>query len=141
MIRFLGLLFLLIVCRCAWSQERGTTVIVVGSSKEKIIIAADSRATKGDGSHKDDFCKIVELGDDVIFAATGIVSDSSGILPEDVKFDVYSAARQAYGEIKEKSPQARMALSIGKNLSDRVALQWSLISAHAWSRPLKSPTG
>lgn len=125
MIRFFGLLLLLIPCECARCQQRGTTVIVVGSSKDKIILAADSRATKGDGSHKDDFCKIVELGDDVIFAATGIVSDSSGILPEDIKFDVYSAARKAYSEIKEKSPRAKMSLIVGKSLSDRVALQWS----------------
>jgi hypothetical protein len=124
--RLCVLLFLgIIPCKYAWPQQRGTTVIVLGYSQDKIILAADSRATKADGGFDDHFCKIIELGDDVIFAATGIVSDSSGYLPEDLKFDAYSAAREAYDQIKQRSPQARAALSIGKSLSEQVAQQWS----------------
>jgi hypothetical protein len=126
MIRFLCMLCLLICCNCARSQQRGTTVIILGYSRDKIILAADSRATMGDGSYNDHFCKVISLGNDVIFAATGIVSDSSQDLPEDARFEAYSAVRKAYDEIKQKAPEAKMALNIHKSVIDQVALQWSV---------------
>jgi len=58
----------------AWSQmqtERGTTV-VIDVAKDKVIIAADSRGKRADGSYRDDDCKISAFDNKIIFASAGL---------------------------------------------------------------------
>lgn len=83
------------MCSLAWSQMKTGTIVVVSSSKHKVVMAADSRVNFGDGRYEDSYCKIAALNDKLIFAATGIVGDNSYLLPEDLRFGATEEARKA----------------------------------------------
>ncbi len=65
-------------------------------SRQKVIIAADSRVNLGDGKYEDSYCKIAALSGNFIFAATGIVGDSSYLLPEGLRFEATQEARKVF---------------------------------------------
>jgi hypothetical protein len=53
------------------SQSFTGTVVVIGWSPTRIVIAVDSRGFDDAGKHRDDICKIVRLDDHSIFTAAG----------------------------------------------------------------------
>jgi hypothetical protein len=84
------------------AYETGT-VIVIGISHQKIVIAADSRSVRGklrpDGSfevtkYDDSVCKVTQLTPTLLFAADGEVSSDSPISTE-VLYDAHQLARLA----------------------------------------------
>ena len=80
----------------AWAQVRSGSVVAMSRSRQNVIIAADSRVNLGEGKHDDSYCKITALSDNLIFAATGIVGDSSYLLPQDLRFGATDEARKAF---------------------------------------------
>ena len=76
-------------------QLRSGTIVVISYSKQKVILAADSRANLGDDRYEDSYCKVTALSNKLIFAATGIVGDNSYLLPEDLRFGAIEEARKA----------------------------------------------
>lgn len=58
----------------AYAQIDSGTVIIVGYSKDKVVVAADSRVTHSEGTSDDDTCKIAVLSDNFIFAVAGIAA-------------------------------------------------------------------
>jgi len=48
------------------------TIVVIGASKNKIVVAADSRAENDAGEYDDHECKIIALSDKFVFAFNGI---------------------------------------------------------------------
>jgi hypothetical protein len=56
------------------SQITSGTIIVLGYSKHKVVIAADSRMVDG-AKHHDDVCKIAALNNKFIFLPTGRIID------------------------------------------------------------------
>jgi hypothetical protein len=80
----------------AWTQIRSGSIVVMSRSRQKVIIAADSRVNLGNGKYEDSYCKITALSDNLIFAATGIVGDSSYLLPENLRFGATEEARKAF---------------------------------------------
>lgn len=85
----------LLIPASAWSQIRSGSIVAMGRSRQNVIIAADSRINLGDGKYDDSYCKITALSDNLIFAATGIVGDSSYLLPQDLRFNATDEARKA----------------------------------------------
>lgn len=65
----------------AWTQTESGTVVVFGYSKEKVIVAADSRVTFGLEGHDDTQCKVAALGNKVIFATGGVAGLPDGWTP------------------------------------------------------------
>jgi hypothetical protein len=80
----------------ASSQVRSGGIVVMGRSRQGIMLAADSRVNLGNGKYQDTACRIAALGDKLIFAAAGIMSDDSAALPENLRFDVTMEARRAF---------------------------------------------
>jgi hypothetical protein len=80
----------------AWSQVRSGSIVVMGRSRQRVVIAADSRINSGEGKYDDSSCKITALSDNLIFAATGIVGDSSYLLPPDLRFEAKDEARKIF---------------------------------------------
>jgi hypothetical protein len=80
---------------CTWSQTevmRGT-VIIVGRTKDQVVVATDSRATLKNG-HSDDYCKISAFGNKLVFVSAGIRSfDLPGKFP--MSWDSNKEARTA----------------------------------------------
>jgi hypothetical protein len=87
---------------CARAQIHSGSIVVMGRSRQKVVIAADSRVNLGDGKYEDSYCKITALSDNLIFAATGIVGDSSYLLPEDLRFGATGEARKAFLSYSQK---------------------------------------
>jgi hypothetical protein len=74
------------------------TIVVLSVSKEKVIVAADSRATLVRGGQivgfADTACKLLELNPKLLFAVTGMAATRT-MLPADVQFDAAELAKQA----------------------------------------------
>lgn len=91
------LLILSTVVTGAKGQSIRGTVVVIGQSQSKIVIAADSRATnKETGSYSDNYCKILTLDRYSAFAAAGNVSYYW-------YWDAYSQARTAFDRAERSS--------------------------------------
>jgi len=55
----------------AQAQTKSGTVIILGFSQQKVVVAADSRESTMSGDYRDDACKITALEQKLIFVATG----------------------------------------------------------------------
>ena len=128
---FLAICFLSTV---AWPQLRSGTIVVISYSKQKVIVAADSRANFGDGRYEDSYCKITALSDKLVFAATGIVGDSSYLLPEDLRFGAIEEARKAVvGITLRPNPQDTSSVHTDA-FFDAVGERWGSAMAERFRR-------
>jgi hypothetical protein len=100
--RIILLIACLLLAASAGSQIRSGSIVVLGRSRQRIVIAADSRVNFGEGKYKDSSCKITALSDQLIFAATGIVGDSSYLLPENLRFDATEEARKVFLQYSQR---------------------------------------
>jgi hypothetical protein len=55
------------------AQSATGTVVVIGWSQTRIVVAVDSRGFDDAGKHRDDICKIVRLDDHSVFTAAGTI--------------------------------------------------------------------
>lgn len=101
-------LFGLTLPTCGAQISVGTTV-VVGMSKTKIVVAADSRGASAKGKYQDT-CKIVRLNHNLVFASTGLVSSA--------EFDVTEEARKSAQLFGSVSPPP------GISVTEMVADDW-----------------
>lgn len=96
-VKSFGAFVLLLLCPAsAWTQSEFGTIVVVFRSEDKIVMAADSRVNYGDGIYDDNHCKIVALGNEIIFAATGIVGEFSSSLPQELRFSAGEEVRRVF---------------------------------------------
>ena len=99
-------LMLLVLCLSltvrTWSQVRSGSIVVLGRSRQRVVIAADSRVNLGNGKYEDSSCKITALSDNLVFSATGIVGDSSYLLPKSLRFDATEEARRVFLRYSQK---------------------------------------
>jgi hypothetical protein len=79
-------------------QSATGTVVVIGWSQTKIVLAVDSRGFDDAGKHRDDICKIVRLDDHSVFTAAGnIIHAHNGYS----LWDAQDAARRAFQEAQK----------------------------------------
>lgn len=110
----------------AWSQVNIGTTLVVGYSKDKVIMAADSRVTHLDGRVEDDQCKIVALGKKLLFGGVGIEGFRSRT-PVLHSWEGVAEARQAFANEKVRKSgsvelmSAYWARSINSYLEEQIA--------------------
>ena len=84
----------------AQSVSQKGTVIVIGHSDDKIVVAADSRETEGDGKFKDDACKLIEFDDHTIFTGAGsAVHATNGV----VYWNSYLEGQEAFKRAKQSA--------------------------------------
>lgn len=77
------------------------TVVVIYNSPSEVVVSADSRETRGDGSYHDDGCKISLFGNRTIFASSGVRHFEARGLGRDNKpiqfaWDSHKAAATAF---------------------------------------------
>jgi len=71
-IKVLAVLFFVMTCHTSAGMQSLTgTVVVIGWSRTKIVIAVDSRGFNDNEKYRDDICKIVRLDDHAVFTAAG----------------------------------------------------------------------
>lgn len=108
----------------AWPELASGTIVVVTYSKQKAILAADSRVNFGDGKYDDSYCKVTALSDRILFTATGIVGDSSYLLPEDLRFSALEEAKRVFADVS-KSPSSALRPPY-EGIVGELATDWGL---------------
>jgi hypothetical protein len=125
-----------ILCVCVFAETANTqietgTIVVLVTSKDKVALAADSRATLGNGRHEDQFCKILALGNNLIFAATGVGVLSTPSLPANLRFDVRDELRLAYESPPDpRFPDSGFTIGVINGWWERI--QYRFMNAVRW---------
>jgi len=96
------------------------TVIVLGYSKSKAVIAADSRESDNKGEYRDEACKIGVLNEDLVFAALGSARSTRR---EIILWDATREARAAFANTN------RLAAESDGDFIDQVAHGWGMLLA------------
>ncbi|MGO9403468.1 MAG: hypothetical protein ACLPVW_08365 [Terriglobales bacterium] len=116
----LRLMLLLLATTSAFAQVKSSTIIVLGESKHKIVIAADSRMSEEDGSYRDDGCKIAALNNKFLFATSGRSFDiTHGI----VGWDATEQARTALALVL----QAERTTELTHSFVMEIANEWATL--------------
>lgn len=88
------------------------TIIVLGFSKAKVVLAADSRNTLYRGGvfagYDDTACKLIEVTPTLLFAADGHTGIKGPGVPADVEYDAQELARLAEKSVKTPKGQSRV---------------------------------
>jgi hypothetical protein len=100
------------------------TVIVVGVSQDRVVVATNTGPVSQDGHGS---CKVTVLGGKVFYAATGVVADTASAIPNAWTIDATSAAKASF----EAAPQTMQACAAAsscasdpKSLPENVAQGW-----------------
>jgi hypothetical protein len=112
------LLALLTLSANAFSQFESGTIVIVGYSKDKIIMAADSRGLEENGTHRDDMCKITALSDKFLFSAIGRFFDKTrGV----AGWDATAQAKEAFAVTSKRPPVPGHENAFAGDLADEWA--------------------
>jgi len=86
-------------------ETNSGTLVVFGFSKNKIVVAADSRGKKDAGDYADDKCKIIALTNKFVFAANGMTGLWSEVaVPyRPIEMDANEEARHAFNSVRPRS--------------------------------------
>jgi hypothetical protein len=91
-------LFFALGAPLAMTQMKSGTVIIIFFSKEKVILAGDSRVIEvGEGtkrSYRDDECKIFALNNKIIYAASGMIGHDFSPRETGAAWDAHREAMQ-----------------------------------------------
>ncbi len=92
------------------------TVVVIGWSQTKIVIAVDSRGFDDKDKYRDDICKIVRLDDHSVFTAAGnIIHAHAGRALWNAQAEASNAFQEA-----QKTAGPRLLKSAAKDWGDRM---------------------
>lgn len=100
------------------------SVIVIGVSQNKVVVAADTHSASQDSRGR---CKIAVLGGKLLFGSAGVVADSATALPNVWVFDSTGAAKTAFAGAPRKMQACAASTSCAsdpKSLPENVAEGW-----------------
>jgi hypothetical protein len=112
-----GFVFILYV-PFACAQVESGTVVIVGYSKQVVIVATDSRETDGHGAYRDEACKTAALNNKLMFTAAG---QARSILNGTALWDATREAKAALADTQRLNTD-----KVGDFL-DRVAGRWGVL--------------
>lgn len=111
------------LCGNVWASLRSGTEIIIFYSKEKVIIATDTRATMTGEARKysDHQCKVFELKDKVLFAGAGLVGHDDQETNASGSWDAYKQAQRVAADlVSQKNTVDDVALETAKRWADRM---------------------
>jgi hypothetical protein len=114
---FLSISFFLSV-PFANAQIESGTVVIIGYSTQKVIVAADSRETNPLGAYRDQACKIAALNDRLMITVAG---QARSVLGDTVQWDAIREARTALTDTQ------RLDTDTDGDFLDRVARRWGIL--------------
>ena len=98
------------------AQSAAGTVVVVGLSQTKIVLAVDSRGFDDAGKYRDDICKIVRLDNYSVFTAAGtIIHARDG----HALWDAQEQARHAFQDA-QRAGSSRLLRTAAQNWGNRM---------------------
>jgi hypothetical protein len=103
-------------------ETNSGTIVIFGFSKDKIVVAADSRGKKDAGNYSDDECKIIALTDKFAYAANGMTGlrDEGVVVPyRPIEMEANEEARLAFNSVPPGSDHflRRVAVLWGENVT------------------------
>ncbi len=97
-------------------QSTTGTVVVIGWSQTKIVIAVDSRGFDETEKHRDDICKIVKLDNHSVFTAAGnIIHAAAGRVFWDAQKEASNTFKEA-----QRSGSPRLLKTAARNWGDHM---------------------
>jgi len=111
--------FVVSVIAGANAQIESGTIVILGYSKQKVVIAADSRESDGQGAYRDEACKIASLNGKFIFTAAGRTKS----IRHEILWDATREARAALAATE------RIAGEKPGDFQDRIAANWGILLA------------
>ena len=118
----LAVLFLVIargIGAHAGAQSVTGTVVVIGWSRTKIVIAVDSRGYDDNEKYRDDICKIVKLDEHSVFTAAGnIIHAYKGRALWDAQKEASNAFKEA-----QKTDNPRLLKTAARSWGDHMVLR------------------
>ena len=97
------------------------TIVVFGYSKNKIVVAADSREKNDDGGYADDQCKITALSNKLAFAANGMTGlwSETPIPYRPIEMHAHEEARHAFDSVRPGADDLvrKIAVLWGENVA------------------------
>ena len=117
-----AILFSGFVLNAAARTEFGT-IVVLNSSQNEVVVAADSRSTVG-ARHFDDRCKITALGNSLLFAASGYTGegtfDAVSGRPLHLRWDTHRIAREEFLRLARERETRAVPLELARAWGGRV---------------------
>jgi hypothetical protein len=110
--------------RRAEAQIDFGTVIVVGVSQDKVVIAADTRSASQDSHGR---CKVAVLGGKLLYGAAGVVADTASALPNAWVFDAMGVAKTSFDGAPKRMQACAASSSCPsdpKSVPENVAQGW-----------------
>lgn len=108
------------------------TIVVFGVSKNKIVVAADSRGKDEAGEYADHQCKIITLSDKFIFASNGMAA---------LRLDEISDPPQQRFQIMDVNKEARIAFEaippMSQDFLAKIAINWGENISQIFEREIK----
>lgn len=102
------------------SEVRKGTIVILAHSQEKVILAADSRLTAAGMEPHDTACKLISLGDGMLFTSVGLDGWEAGSLgPTDEGLNVAVEASAAFDEVSGTATRDEV------HMGDLVADRWA----------------
>jgi hypothetical protein len=103
-------------------ETNSGTIVIFGFSKNKIVVAADSRGKKDAGSYADDQCKIITLASNFAFAAngmTGLRSEAVAVPYRPIEMDANEEAKNAFNSVSSRADHfvRNVAVLWGENVA------------------------
>jgi hypothetical protein len=114
--------FAAIISGSAEAQIDFGTVIVVGVSQNKVVVAADSHSTSQGGR-----CKVAVLGGKVLYGAAGVAAETAPALPNAWTVDAMSVAKTSFDGAPKRMQACVTSSSCpsdSKSLPENVAQGW-----------------
>jgi|SRR5580692_10168789 hypothetical protein len=108
-----------LVCHCAAGQQQTGTIVVLSITRDKAIVAADSREMNGTTNTvaNDSDCKILALDKKAIFAFSGLrlceMRDSKRVI-----WDAQGVARDTYRHLAEQPKR------VGESMGNKFIRAW-----------------
>lgn len=130
------LLFLLLLAISPCTPHAGErfvvkhgTVVVIFFSKDRVVLAADSRLTFSGRrqGNEDNQCKISDLGEETIFAGSGVSGYNFGPGQRTPVFDAYAAALQTARTLRPGAHDRAKAVAEGWAKKVKAALDGELV--------------
>jgi len=127
---FLIIFLALAASLSAKARLKHGTIVVFGVSRNKVIVAADSRGLEEGKPPDDHVCKISSLGGQILFTGSGIGRNEHTVL-KTRNWSVFEEADRAFRKIPKSSSQSG-------NLVDKVSDAWLAAMKPKYAGLLKS---
>ena len=132
MIRRLAfILFFILVPYTASAQIRSGTVIVLGISHDKVIVAGDSRGLIKGQAPYDHVCKIIALGTRLVFTESGLAADIHTVAVSQ-DWNAAKDASRAFGHFQASKAKT--------DVVDQVSTVWLISMKRRYFRLLQTHT-